>query len=191
MNRTFRTSSGAIPGAKWPGLLARSQSVRCRTSSTAARLPISATTALPSPRVQPKPETRSQRCSPSCLFPRWDARLQAPGRSCLLHLAAPVTSPRPVRRQKRLQTLGRPGSRVPATVARVSTSPAHLVRHALGFVVPERICAGLIRVIRIPDVDEQELGDPLVLAKQAEGSSRRRLHMDRQATNWRTPLRSW
>jgi hypothetical protein len=31
----------------------------------------------------------------------------------------------------------------------------------------------------VPDVDEQELGDSLVLAVQAEGSSRCCLHLDR------------
>jgi hypothetical protein len=40
--RTARTCSGAIPGAKWSGLLARSQSACCGTSSTGAKLPTSA-----------------------------------------------------------------------------------------------------------------------------------------------------
>jgi hypothetical protein len=87
--------------------------------------------------------------------PRADL-LQIPGRSCLLHLAAPVTWPHPVGRQHRVQR--RDGLVVvyPPRRVRVRTSPAHLVRHPLGFVVSEGICAGLIRVIRIPAVDEQE-----------------------------------
>lgn len=95
--------------------------------------------------------------------------LRNPGCSRILHLAAPVSSPHPVGGQQRLQTVGRSGGRVHAATPRLGASPAHLVRDPLGLGVPEGICTGLIQVIRVPDVDEQELGDSLVLTRDAEG----------------------
>jgi hypothetical protein len=82
------------------------------------------------------------------------------GRSRLLHLPTPVART--------------PSGSAPAALATAQTAlwsstyprpatsqsvphPAHLIGNALGFVVPKGICAGLIRVIHVPDIDEQEL----------------------------------
>jgi hypothetical protein len=67
--RTSRTSSGAILGAKWPGLLARSQSVRCRTSST-RRSCRPARRLLPSPVVHGRSWTGGSASTAAELGPR-------------------------------------------------------------------------------------------------------------------------
>jgi hypothetical protein len=111
--RTPWTSSGAIPGAKWSGLLARSQSVRCRTSSTGrsccpARLPS---------RRTPEMVGRSLRCMyvPTSQWGSTTSRCAAAAstRRCSSMPRPPAASmsSRPPRRSRREVAAGLPRGR--------------------------------------------------------------------------------